>query len=111
MDIAVEELGGIAVAIILVDELDASNAGELKRDIGPILETHNRIIIDLDRVRFVDSSALGAILSGLRHMAAKGGDLKLCCLSKHVKAAFELVRLHRVFEIFSSREDAVNAFR
>jgi anti-sigma B factor antagonist len=111
MDIPVEKLGDVAVAIIPVDELDAANSGELKRDMAPILETNRKVIIDLARVRFVDSSGLGAILSCLRQLAGKGGDLKLCSMSKQVRAAFELVRMHRVFDIFSSREDAVTAFR
>ena len=35
MEIAVEKLDGIAVAVMPVDELDASNAPEFKRDIAP----------------------------------------------------------------------------
>jgi anti-sigma B factor antagonist len=111
MDISVEKTGDIAVAIIPVDELDAANSGELKRDMAPILEANTKVVIDLGSVRFVDSSGLGAILSCLRHLAARGGDLKLCTLSKQVRAAFELVRMHRVFDIFATREDAVGAFR
>jgi len=34
----------------------------------------------------------------------------LCCMSKQVRATFELVRLHRIFDIFLSREAAVHAF-
>jgi anti-sigma B factor antagonist len=111
MDIPLDKIGDIAVATIPVDELDAANSGELKRDMAPILAADNKVVIDLGRVRFVDSSGLGAILSCLRQLSAKGGDLKLCCLSKQVKAAFELVRMHRVFDIFSSREEAVTSFR
>jgi anti-sigma B factor antagonist len=111
MEIAVDNVGGVAVAIIPVDELDASNAGDLKRDIAPILETNAKVVIDLSRLRFVDSSGLGAMLSCLRQLTAKGGDLKLCGMSKQVRAAFELVRMHRIFDIFATREEAVRAFR
>jgi anti-sigma B factor antagonist len=111
MEIAVDNVGGVAVAIIPVDELDASNAGDLKRDIAPILETNAKVVIDLSRLRFVDSSGLGAMLSCLRQLTAKGGDLKLCGMSKQVRAAFELVRMHRIFDIFATREEAVRAFQ
>ena len=111
MDIPVEKLGDVAVAVIDVEEIDAGNSGELKRDITPILQANRKIVIDLERVRFVDSSGLGVILSCLRYQEAQGGHLKLCSMSKPVRTAFELVRMHRVFDIFGSRDEAINAFR
>ena len=71
-----------------VDELDASNAGEFKRDIAPVLQANTKLVLDLSRLRFVDSSGLGAMLSCLRQLSAKSGDLKLCGMSKQVRGAF-----------------------
>jgi len=110
MDIVVNRLNGVAVATILVEELDASNAGDFRRDIAPVLDAHNRLVLDLSRLRFVDSSGLGAFISCLRKLNAAGGDLKLCGMSKPVRAVFELVRMHRVFDIFDTPEEAVRAF-
>jgi anti-sigma B factor antagonist len=111
MEFVVANVDGIAVAAIPVDELDASNAGEFKRDIAPVLQTNNRLVLDLSRLRFVDSSGLGAMLSCLRQLSAKSGDLKLCGMSKQVRGLFELVRMHRIFDIFSTKEEAVRAFQ
>ncbi len=110
MEIAVESFDGVAVAAVPVDELDASNAGEFKRDIAPVLQANARLVLDLRRLRFVDSSGLGAMLSCLRQLSAKNGDLKLCGMSKQVRALFELVRMHRIFDIYGTREEAVDAF-
>jgi len=111
MEIAADKIGNVAVAVIPVDELDASNAGDLERDIAPILEANTRLVIDLSHLRFVDSSGLGAMLSCLRQVTAKGGNLKLCGMSKQVRTTFELVRMHRIFDIFPTREEAVRAFQ
>jgi anti-sigma B factor antagonist len=111
MEIAVDKMGDVAIAELPVEELDASNAGELKRDIAPLLEAHRKLVIDLGRLRFVDSSGLGAFISCLRKLNAKGGDLKLCGMSKQVRAVFELVRMHRIFDIFGTREEALRAFQ
>src|SRR5664279_2502750 len=108
MEIAVDKIESIAVAAVPVDELDAGNAPEFKRDIAPVLQANTKLVLDLSRLRFVDSSGLGAILSCLRQLSAKNGDLKLCGLSKQVRAAFELVRMHRVFDIAGTREEAVH---
>jgi anti-sigma B factor antagonist len=110
MEITVDKIGDVAVAVIPVEELDASNAGDFKRDIAPLLEAHTKLVIDLGRLRFVDSSGLGAFISCLRKLNAKGGDLKLCGMSKQVRAVFELVRMHRIFDIYGTREVALRAF-
>jgi anti-sigma B factor antagonist len=110
MQIALEKVGDVAVAAVPVEELDAGNAGEFKRDIAPLLDANARLVLDLSRLRFVDSSGLGAFISCLRKLNARGGDLKLCGMSKPVRAVFELVRMHRVFDIVATREEAVRAF-
>ena len=111
MEIAVDKMGDVAVAELPVEELDASNAGEFKRDIAPVLEANTKLVFDLSRLRFTDSSGLGAFISCLRKLNAKGGDVKLCGMSKQVRAVFELVRMHRIFDIFGTREEAVQAFQ
>jgi anti-sigma B factor antagonist len=110
MQIAFEKVGDVGVAAMPVDELDASNAGEFKRDIAPLLEANAKLVLDMSRLRFVDSSGLGAFISCLRRLNAKGGDLKLSGMSKQVRAVFELVRMHKVFDILTTKEDAVRAF-
>ena len=111
MEIAVENRQGVAVAKVLLKELDAGNAGEFKAAMAPILEANSKLVIDLGELQFVDSSGLGALLSCLRQMTAKNGDLKLCRMTKQVRATFELVRMHRIFEIFDTVDQAVAAFQ
>ena len=110
MDIAVDTTGDVAVVVVPVEELDASNAGEFKRDMAPVLEANTKLVFDLHRLRFTDSSGLGAFISCLRQVNARGGDMKLCDMSPQVRAVFELARLHRIFDIYSTPEEAVRAF-
>jgi anti-sigma B factor antagonist len=110
MDLAVERMGEVAVVVLSVEELDASNARDFKRDVAPLLEANPRVVLDLSRLRFADSSGLGAFISCLRVANASGGDLKLCGVTDHVRQVFELVRLDRIFDIYPTREDAVQAF-
>jgi anti-sigma B factor antagonist len=110
MQLVCENVGKVAVCTVPVEELDASNAGEFKRDIAGVLEANDKVVLDLSRLRFVDSSGLGAFISCLRKLNAKGGDLKLSGMSTQVRGVFELVRMHRVFEILGTKDDAVHAF-
>ena len=110
MEIPVQRMGDVSVARVPVEDLDASNAADFKRDMAPVIDAGQKVVLDLSRLRFVDSSGLGAFISLLRKLNAKGGDLKLCGMSKPVRAVFELVRMHRIFEILATREEAVQAF-
>ena len=110
MEMALEKVNDVAVAAVPVEELDASNVAEFKRDMAAVLHGQRELVLDLSRLRFVDSSGMGAILSCLRQLTAKGGDLKLCGMSRQVRTVFELVRMHRIFDIYGTAEEAVRAF-
>lgn len=98
---------GIAIIAFTRDSLDASNTRTFKDDIQPALAQYQRILLDLEALQFVDSSGLGAMLSCLRAMHEKGGQLALCGMSKPVRTLFELVRMYRIFNIYASRSEAL----
>lgn len=110
MDTQIEKIGAVAVVNILTDQLDAANARDFKEQINPLIEVEKHVVFDMSKVRFVDSSGLGAILSYLRRLHQEGGDLRLSGLTKPVRMLFELVRMHRIFEIYNSVDEAVRAF-
>jgi len=111
MELMCEHIGGITVVTLTGGQLDASTAGEFKNSMTPILAEYSQLVLDLSHLEFVDSSGLGAFLSCLRHVQAKGGDLKLCRVAKPVRALFELVRMHKIFQIFDTQEEAIRAFQ
>lgn len=111
MQIPIEQIGDVKVLVVPVAELDAETAGEFSRDIGPAVENASKVVLDLGRLRFLDSSGLGAFLHCLHELEAKGGRLKLCGMSETVRAIFESVRLQQVFDIHPGREEAIRAFQ
>ena len=110
MELAVEKLGDVSVIAIPGESLDAGNAKVFRRAITPLLADNTRFVFDMSSLRFVDSSGLVAILSCLRQLRGAQGDIKLCGMARPVRAIFELVRMHRVFEIHDTREAAAEAF-
>jgi anti-sigma B factor antagonist len=111
MQPAVDKIGDVAVVTVNLEQLDASNADDFRRDLAPVLEASHKLVLDLGKLRFIDSRGCGAILSCLKHASAAGGDLKLCQVQSPVRTVFELIRLHRICEIVNTREDAVRAFQ
>ena len=110
MDIPIEHRGDIAIMTLPGGYLDANNVKAIKAHLLALLKTHTKAVFDLTHVRFVDSSGLGAILSCLRQVNDAGGDLKLCGLSHPVRSLFELVRMHRIIDIYNTTDEALQAF-
>ncbi len=105
-----EEIDDVIVVELLGVVLDASNAMEFKSGIEAILGKSCKVVIDMGNVKFIDSSGCGTLLSCLRKLVSLGGDLKLFGVQKPVHTLFELVRMHRIVEIFNTKEEAVKSF-
>lgn len=111
MNLMTEIKNGILIIIVQEERLDAHNAGEFKEYLQKTFDTGEKnILVDLAYVRFIDSSGLGALVSGFKNAISRQGGFKLCALQTQVKSMFELTRLHRVFEIFPSSTDALANF-
>jgi anti-sigma B factor antagonist len=110
MQISTEVIDGVTVVALQGETLDASNAKALKADLAGVLAPGAKLVFDLAAVKFIDSSGLGVLLSCLRQVHSSAGDLKLCAMAKPVRALFELVRMHRIFEIYASRAEAVESY-
>jgi anti-sigma B factor antagonist len=110
MQLAVETVGDVAVVAVNVEQFDAGNSDEFKRQMAQVLPQHRKIVLDMGKVQFIDSRGCGAILSCLKSLTEVKGDLKLCRVGKFVRSVFELIRLHRICEIFDTRDEAVKAF-
>jgi anti-sigma B factor antagonist len=112
MDIKTELTEGITVLFVREDRLDANNSEELKAELRRLFDSGTKdLILDLKEVLFIDSSGLGVLVSGYKNASILHGSLKLSNLQAQVKSMFELTRLHRVFDIFTTVDDALQSFR
>jgi len=68
------------------------------------------LVVNLNKVDFLDSSALAILVSGLKKARQQRGDLRICGLRQSVRLLFELTRLDKVFEIYLSEDDAVQGY-
>jgi anti-sigma B factor antagonist len=100
----------VLVVEVRAESLDAGNVREFRDAVQGLIEDRTRVVLDLADVKFVDSSGLGALIACLRQVNGRKGELRLCAMSKTVRALFELMRMHRVFTIHASRDEAVRSF-
>ena len=111
MQLKIEENGAVRVIYVKEERLDAHNSDELKAELNRLFDNGMKdLLIDLKEVRFIDSSGLGVLVSGFKNASARQGSLKLSGLQNQVKSMFELTRLHRVFDIFQTVDDALESY-
>jgi anti-sigma B factor antagonist len=99
----------ILIVYLNMSRLDASVAVRFKDKMADFIKDGNStIILNLARIEFIDSSGLGSIVSSLK-MIGRNGDLALCSVNKNIMSMFKLTRMDRVFQMFSSEEEAISS--
>lgn len=95
------------------ESLDAKDAPAFKEKVIDLIATNNikQIVIDLHHLHFIDSSGLGSLLSILRLLNSQGGELKLANVNKSIRTMFELVSMHKIFQIYKNTDDAIQSFK
>lgn len=100
----------INVVSFTTKALDAANSNDFKAEIASLLDSGDKFLFDLGELQFIDSSGLGAILSCLKSVAARKGEIKLCNLTRPARIIIELVNMHKVFDIYNSVEEGLKSF-
>jgi anti-sigma B factor antagonist len=88
----------------LQGRLDAHQGKQVDQKLAEVMHSTNQTVVNMSKVHFIDST-------GLKHHREKNGDLVLCELQQPVRIIFELTRLERVFQIYATENEAVQAFQ
>jgi anti-sigma B factor antagonist len=68
-----------------------------------------RLVVDLARVTYIDSSGLAVLIEGMQNVEGYGGKFFLAGLQENVRPIFEIARLDQVFIIFPHVDAALAA--
>jgi anti-sigma B factor antagonist len=109
MKIEERKVGSHLLIRILESRLGADRAAAFKETIGSFIQRGNlHLVLDLSCVEFIDSSGLGTILSVLKRLG-RDGELVVCGVTDPVADMLKLTRMDRIFTVYRSVEDALNA--
>jgi anti-anti-sigma factor len=72
-------------------------------------EKPQRLVVDLSRVSYIDSSGLAVLIEGMQNVEGYGGRFALSGLQENVRPIFEIARLDQVFRIFPDVDSALAA--
>ncbi len=107
MDVSIEEPRERVLIIKIDGELVATTAAEFSRKAALLPSPDPKaVIFDLQAVKYLDSSGLGALIGLSKDLTGRGVKVILSRPSELVERILTLTRLHRIYDIFSTLEEA-----
>ncbi len=107
MEISVRDEGCLCVVSVLGSRIDAAVALAFKEAMRRSTQDGEQdVVLDLQRVEFIDSSGLGAIVATMKLLAPER-SLILAGLTTTVAKVFRLTRMDTVFSVYSTLDMAL----
>jgi anti-sigma B factor antagonist len=108
MQLQTETRPNMIAVRVLEDRIDAATAIQFKEKMREAtLDGGQRVVLDLARVQFLDSSGLGAVVA-VKKLLGPDRALELAGLTPTVEKVFRLTRMDKIFTIHPSVETAVS---
>ena len=91
-------------------EVDVYTAPKLREKLVELVgDGHHRLIVDMTKVEFLDSTGLGVLVGGLKRVRSHEGSLALVCDQERILKIFRITGLTKVFPIYDSLDEALQS--
>lgn len=101
---------GDSCVVTVGGEVDIYTSPALKAALAAAAADGCRLmVVDLDKVAFIDSSGLGVLVGALRRAREAGGDLRVVSGNETVERIMRITGLDKVFSLHATRDDALEA--
>ena len=93
-------------------EIDIYTAPRLRELLIDLVSKDNyQLVVNMDKVEFVDSTGLGVLVGGLKRVRAHDGSLDLVCTRERILRIFRITGLTEVFDIHQTVDQAIAAIK
>ena len=107
MAVKTESKNGLMICRVDGD-IDINCSPDLKKIFDKLISQKTpKIVIEMTKVTYVDSSGLATLVGILKNMRSYGGKMRLAGMSPKIKSLFEITKLDKLFEIMASEEEAI----
>ena len=109
--VSTKTIENIAEQVDVSGEIDVYTSPKVKDTINALIEkgAYN-LIVNLEQVRYIDSTGLGVLIGALKKVREHEGHIFLVCVDQQIKKVFTITGLVKIFRIFNTNEEAVAAF-
>ena len=110
IEVSVRGTGGEPYSVEINGEIDVYTSPKVRDAIGELIDQgHYLLVINLEHVRYIDSTGLGVLIGGLKRVREHGGSVALVCTNPQIKKIFDITGLVKIFGIYESEETAKKA--
>lgn len=89
-------------------EIDVYTAPKLREQLVDLVaDGKYDLVVDMQRVDFLDSTGLGVLVGGLKRVRAHDGSLRLVCSQERILKIFRITGLTKVFPIHATLDEAL----
>ncbi len=107
----VEERGNVTILHLKGQFIGGNETDDLRAKLTEISQNEkNQLVLDLDKVTYLNSTALGVLISAHANFTKRGGKIVLANVGKSVENIFIITKLTLVFTIFSTLNEAIQHF-
>ncbi|HEX9006207.1 MAG TPA: STAS domain-containing protein [Bacteroidota bacterium] len=103
--------GKIGVIEVKGSLVGGEETDELRNAVADYVEQGTKkLVVDLSKVTYLNSTAIGVLVSAHTTFSKNKGHVKLCGINKNINNIFVITKLTLVFDVAESREDAIKSF-
>lgn len=112
MNIEVKDVGDVSVLGVRGNMMGGPETISVHDTIKELINQNKKqVVIDLSRVKWMNSSGLGTMMGCLTSLKNAEGDLKVCGVTEKVKSLFMITKLITLFDTYDTEDQAVGAFK
>jgi anti-sigma B factor antagonist len=94
--------------VSVAGEIDVYTAPRLRELLIDLVNKKNyQLVVNMEKVEFLDSTGLGVLVGGLKRVRAHDGSLDLVCTQERILKIFRITGLTKVFGIHNSVDEAI----
>ena len=100
---------GARTVVEVGGEIDVYSAPSLRERLNELVAAgHHDLVVDMERVEFLDSTGLGVLVGGLKRVRSHDGSLHLVCSQERILKVFRITGLTKVFPIHATLQEALD---
>ncbi len=111
LKVNVRQAGDVAVVDLSGKITLGEGSGALRDTIADVSGKGNKnILLNMADVTYIDSAGLGELVGSYTSVTNKGGQLKLVALQNKIKDLMQITKLHTVFMVFETEDEAIASY-
>ncbi len=103
--------GGIGLIQASGSLVGGDETVELRQAIAGFVDRqYSKLLIDLSKVTYLNSTAIGVLVAGQTTYSRHGWQVKICGLNKNIENIFVITKLTLVFDVHDTQAEAIKSF-